>query len=257
VKNILRGVTLVLLLAGAAAVTAAQTAQADQQQLALLGLPAQPTPSAKPQPAAQPAASLPAAGSDDGCSVSPLASLRYHTVDDADTPITGCQRLEWFITNTIGPLHLLAGGFFSAGIGTWENHPREYGPHWEGFADRFGMRLTGISTGNALEATIGSAWGEDPRYFREPERGFGGRLENVVKQTFMARHTGGGFEPAYARYIAVVGNNFMSNAWRLQSEADTSHAMERVGEGFAGRMAANAWEEFWPSISSHIFHHGK
>ena len=25
-------------------------------------------------------------------------------------------------------------------------------------------------------------------------------------------------------------------------------------EGFAGRMAANAFEEFWPDVKSHVFH---
>jgi len=28
------------------------------------------------------------------------------------------------------------------------------------------MRLTGVSTGKAIEAGLGSLWGEDPRYFR-------------------------------------------------------------------------------------------
>jgi hypothetical protein len=114
------------------------------------------------------------------------------------------------------------------------------------------MRITGIVTGNAIEASAGSLWGEDPRYFRVPDQPLKARLRNVVRLAFVARHPDGSFGLAYARYMAISGNNFLSNSWRAQSEANTHDAILRTGEGFAGRMAANAFEEFWPDIKSHI-----
>ena len=114
------------------------------------------------------------------------------------------------------------------------DRPKEYGPHWGGFADRYGMRLTGIVTGNAMEASIGALWGEDPRYFRVPDQKFKMRVNNVVRLTFMARHEDGSFDPAYARYIAYAGNNFLSNQWRVHSEANTHDAILRIGGGFCG-----------------------
>jgi hypothetical protein len=171
-------------------------------------------------------------------------------------PVTTRQRLRWFISNTIGPPHLAA-GVFTSGFGTALDRPREYGPGWGGFGDRYGMRLTGISTGNGLEASIGSLWSEDPRYFRVPRLPFKARLRSVAKQTFVARRADGNYAPAYARYIAVPGSNFLSNTWRVESEANTHDALLRTAEGFAGRMASNAYEEFWPSIKSFLFHHGK
>jgi hypothetical protein len=230
--------SLIVLLVGAATVARAQSSQPTPQQPGQLAQPGQ------------------ISTQNEGWSPSPFATLPRHTIEDPYTPITPGQRLEWFITQTFGPVHLLGAGIFSAGIGTALDHPKEYGPGWQGFADRFGMRLTGVSTGNAMEASIGAIWGEDPRYFREPDRSFGGRVGNIVKQTFLARHRDGHFEPAYARYIAVPGNNFLSNTWRVHSESGNTDALERTGEGFAGRMASNAWEEFWPSISSKLFHHG-
>lgn len=182
--------------------------------------------------------------------------MKRHTLDEPYEPITGEERLQWLVVNTIGPTHLLGGGIFSAAVGTGLDRPREYGPSWGGFGDRFGMRLTGISVGNAIEVTYGAAWGEDPRYFRVPDRSFGGRLGNVVKQTFLARRRDGNFAPAYARYMAVTGNNFMSNLWREPSEANNGDASLRTLEGFGGRMFSNAWEEFWPSVASRLFHHG-
>jgi hypothetical protein len=182
-----------------------------------------------------------------------LTPLKPVTREGLYVPIKPRQRLRWFVTNTIGPPHL-AGGLFTAAFGTALDRPKEYGPHWGGFADRYGMRMTGIVTGNAMEASLGAMWGEDPRYFRVPDQKFKGRVANVVKLTFVARHGDGSFEPAYARYIAVSGNNFLSNQWRVESEANTQDAILRTAGGFAGRMAANAFEEFWPDVKSHVFH---
>jgi hypothetical protein len=175
-------------------------------------------------------------------------------VQDAPyAPITSNQRLRWFITNTMGPSHL-AGGLFTSAFGTALDRPKEYGPHWGGFGDRYGMRMTGIVTGNAIETGAGYLLHEDPRYFRVPDRPFKSRIRNVARLTFLTRHDDGNYGPAYARYIAISGNNFLSNAWRVQSESNTHDAILRTAEGFAGRMAANAFEEFWPDLKNHLLH---
>jgi hypothetical protein len=235
VTNITRRLSqasLILLLAGTSTVARAQTTS---------------------QPAHQPGQTASSSSSSDE-SFS-IWGMKSHTVDESYDPITAKERFYWFVDSTISPVHLLGGGIISAGIGTGLDHPREYGPSWGGFGDRFGMRLTGISTGNAMEAFGGAVFGEDPRYFREPDKGIGGRVENVIKQTFMARRRDGSFGPAYARYVAESGNNFLSNLWRVHSEAGNEDALARIGEGFGGKMASNAWEEFWPTISSHFHHH--
>src|SRR5579863_8373838 len=100
-------------------------------------------------------------------------------------PITSEERLQWFTRATIGP-KTLAGGLFAAGFGTATDRPHEYGTHWAGFGDRYGMRLTGVSTGNAIEASLGSAWGEDPRYFHTVGQPIPARLRNVLDLTFRA-----------------------------------------------------------------------
>lgn len=163
-------------------------------------------------------------------------------------PISGPERLKWFAGSSVGPASL-AGGAIGSAWGTLLNSPREYGPHWEGFGDRYGMRLTGVVTGNAMEAGLGALWGEDPRYVRASGQPFGGRVRQIVKMTFLA-----GNRPAYARYIATAGNNFLSNTWRERSEANAGHATERIAWGFLGRMASNAFAEFWPSVRKAIHH---
>lgn len=161
--------------------------------------------------------------------------------------ITAEGRFFWFVRSTVGPKSL-AGGLFTAGYGTAVNSPSEYGTHWVGFAQRYGMRLTGVSTGNAIEASLGAVWGEDPRYFHTVHRPFGERVKNVIDLTFRAYRPDGDRHLAYARYVATAGNNFLSNTWRVPSESDWQHALERTAEGFAGRAISNAFSEFVPEV---------
>ena len=69
-------------------------------------------------------------------------------------PITGRQRAGWFVRVWLG--QSLVSGLFSSGFSTALNRPKEYGTHWDGYGKRYGMRLTGVSTGKAMEATLGS-----------------------------------------------------------------------------------------------------
>ena len=118
-------------------------------------------------------------------------------------PITERERLEWFLVSTTGPSSLFGAGPLSAGLSTAFNNPEEYGPHWEGFGKRYGMRLTGVYTGNAIEATLGTAWGEDPRYFPSPNHAFGARVKYIIKTTFLAPRRDGRWRLAYAHFIPL------------------------------------------------------
>lgn len=188
-------------------------------------------------------------------------SFQRHTAPVPESPaeyngITTAGRAEWSALSTIGPTSL-AGGLFSAALGTAIDAPSEYGPHWEGFAKRYGMRMTGISTENSLEATLGSVWGEDPRYFHTVHSPFGSRIKNVLDLTFRAYRPDGDRHLAYARYAGIVGNNFLSNTWRAPSEANWQHALIRTGEGFGACALSNAFSEFAPQLLRKIRHkHG-
>ena len=166
--------------------------------------------------------------------------------------ISGKERLRWAVRATLGPRSLLTGVFTQA-IATAGNSPKEYGPHWDGFGKRYGMRLTGVATSNAMEAGLGAIWGEDPRYVRSSDEAFKSRLGHIFLLTFTARNREGELRPAYARYIAIPGSNFLSNTWRADSVSDSSHAWKRSGYGILGKLAGNAWIEFWPDVKHKVF----
>src|SRR5262245_32687348 len=167
-------------------------------------------------------------------------------------PLSGKQRVEWAASETFGVESWLV-GTWTAGIGTARNKPEEYGPHWDGFGKRYGMRLTGIAASNTIEAGLGALWGDDPRYVRNPNLSFKKRIGNVFLLSFTARNRQGKLMPAYARYIAIPGNNFLSNTWRVSSEATTNQALARTGYGVLADVAGNAWKEFWPDVKRIVF----
>jgi hypothetical protein len=167
-------------------------------------------------------------------------------------PISGRERVRWAVRGTIGGKSL-AEGVFSSGLSTATNSPSEYGPHWDGFGKRYGIRLTGVATSNTMEAGLGAIWGEDPRYVRSDAPAFKQRIGHVLLLTFTARNRQGDLKPAYARYIAIPGSNFLSNTWRAESVAQSNDAWRRSGYGVLGRLASNAFSEFWPDVKRKVF----
>jgi hypothetical protein len=182
-----------------------------------------------------------------------LTPLKPQPLEAPYHPFTPRDSLRWFSTTTLDPANLV-GGIFDSAFGTSVNRPKEYGPHWGGFANRYGMGMTRSVASNAFTASSAHFLREDPRYFRVPDRPFKARVGNVVKLAFTARGGNGSFGPAYARYIAFFGDNFLSNSWRVHSEANSHDALLRASEGFGGLLAGNAFEEFWPDVKKRVFH---
>lgn len=163
-------------------------------------------------------------------------------------PLTLSRRYRWAAWSSVSTQRL-AGYAISSAWSTMTNSPDEYGPHWDGYAKRIGMRLASGAVGNTMEASVGALWGEDPRYVRAVGQPLKNRLAHVAKMTFIARNRNGGFMPAYARYISVPANSYLSNTWRADSEGDARHAAIRIPMSFLSRAIGNAFTEFWPDAA--------
>ena len=158
----------------------------------------------------------------------------------------------WGIKSTIGPGSLFVGAL-EAGWGNLTDRPREYREGMEGFGKRFGLRLSSVGTSSLMEASLGAAWGEDPRYKLSHNKTTAGHFSQALKMTFMAERADGHVAPAYARYIAYSASNAISDAWRPDSERTVSSTVSRIGERFLGRFVGNLFKEYWPSIRQHSF----
>ncbi len=161
--------------------------------------------------------------------------------------ITQADRLKWATFSSVGPPSLAAGVFTSA-FSTAQNNPPEYGPHWDGYIKRQGLRLTGAVTSSFMEAELGALWGEDPRYRRATVTSTKGRVWHAVKTAFLSYDRNGNAMPAYARLIAVPTSNVIANSWRPESQRTAGETTTRISLGFISRIAANSFAEFWPDI---------
>ena len=121
---------------------------------------------------------------------------------------------HWFVKSTVGPESLDRRRVHGC-LSTATNSPREYGPHWEGFGKRYGMRLTRHLPPATPWKRHWAPSGEKTRAISAPPANhFKERIKNVIVMTFAARRADGNLAPAYARYLGTAGNNFLSNTWR-------------------------------------------
>ena len=160
--------------------------------------------------------------------------------------------MDWFAESSLGPVNWAAGAFVS-GFWTAFNQPKEYGGTAAGFAERLAVRQSGILISCGMEAGLGSLWGEDPRYHRHGRgEGFWPRVGWALKTSVTAYDRNGRLRPAYARYAAAFGNNFVTTAWRPDSDNDPGDAVRRGFSGLLGRVASNLFLEFWPEVTGRL-----
>jgi len=169
-------------------------------------------------------------------------------------PLRPDQRVAWWARSTFDLQSLLIPAPITAGYGTAVDRPHEYGPHWDGFAERYGTRMLQVSVNNGIEAGLGAAWGEDPRYYRTLHQPFKRRVLNVIDLTFRAYGSDGERHVAYARLTGDVGGAFLANTWLPPSISDWQSAVVRSLVGLGSRAAGNATREFLPDVVSWLRH---
>jgi len=162
-------------------------------------------------------------------------------------PITPWQRLDWTLGGVYSP-RSLGVGVVAAGWQTAFDTPREWGGSWPGFGKRYLAREADVAISNALEAGLGSLWGEDPRYIPSHRRGVGPRLRYAAKTVFLAPRPDGTLAPAWGRYAGNTLNNVIENAWLPPSITTPRQTLLRSADGFVGRLLGNLYEEFWPDV---------
>ena len=166
---------------------------------------------------------------------------------DAYVPITGADRVAWVVAGTVGPRSLGVGVIASAWQTGW-NVPEEWHRSWRGFGKRYAAREADVTLSNSIEAGVGSLWGEEPRYVRAPAGSSKSRAAYALRSVVLAPRRDGHLAPAWGRYAANVANNLIENAWLPPSITTPGQTTLRCASGFAGRLAGNLFDEFWPDI---------
>src|SRR5262245_2856950 len=170
-------------------------------------------------------------------------------------PPTASDRVKWTVNGTVGRSSIATGVFLASWNTAW-NLPAEWDRTWEGFGKRFAAREAQTSISNVIEAGLGAAWGEDPRYARSDRTGFWARTTHATKRVLVARRRDGRVAPAWARYAGAIGSNMVANTWLPPNSRTTSQNLRRIGNGFLGRFVSNMWLEFGPDVRRRFSRNG-
>ncbi len=170
---------------------------------------------------------------------SPSFNTASSSSSDARQPITAQERIDWVVRGTIGP-ESLAAGLFGAGWGTLFNQSEDVrstlGGIWRSLWHAPERHRGEQHHGSGAWARSGVRIRVTPVTQGAP---FGHRLGHALKMTFLAQNRDGSVMPAYARFIAIPGSNFLSNAWRAPGD-DTRQPR---GHPHRARIPRPLWQQ--------------
>lgn len=182
---------------------------------------------------------------------SQLPLVRRETTLNASEPYippNSNDRIEWMLGRTFGWRSITTGAIQS-GIKTWRNTPEEWGSDLDGFGKRFGTRQADVLISGAVEASLGSLWGEDPRYWRAGKDGAGPRLWHAVSSAFLTYREDGSRNFAWARLIGNVSGDAVVRRWYPDGERDWyKWTLTPLGTGWVGKIFSNVFREFSPDL---------
>jgi hypothetical protein len=165
----------------------------------------------------------------------------------AIAPLTVGERAQFNIRRAVGPESIVF-GTLTSGIQTWRGRPEAWDRTWEGFGQRFGMRMTRSILSNSIDFSVGSALGTDPRYRPKGQGSFGSRLKYALGASFYHYDRSGHRVPALSRFAGIAGSNIISNQWAPEGDNTKLDVMRRCGQQVGWHIGWNVLKEFLPDI---------
>ncbi|HZO51156.1 MAG TPA: hypothetical protein VFB63_00495 [Bryobacteraceae bacterium] len=139
-------------------------------------------------------------------------------------------------------------GLASSGFQTWRGRPEAWGKDWEGFVQRFGMRMSRSVVGNGIDFGVGMALGTDPRYRRLGHGGFGVRFKYALRASFYHYDSQGHRVPAFSRFAGIAGANIITNHWMPPGDDEKIDVLRRSGQQLGWHVGWTLLREFLPDI---------
>ena len=162
-------------------------------------------------------------------------------------PMTEAQRFRRYVKDTLTPVSLVTSAVV-AGIGQWEDHPKEWGQGAEGFGRRYASAYAEHVVRETLIFGASSALHEDNRYIRSGQSGFGARLRYAIESTFLARRDDGSRCFSFSRVGGFAGAAVISRLWQPPSTGGAGSAAGNFASSMGVAVGFNVAREFLPSL---------
>lgn len=174
-------------------------------------------------------------------------------VQDA-APLTPRQKFRLAFRSAVDPFQFVAAGL-DAGISQAQDNFAGYGQGAQGYAKRFGAayadQFSGLFWGNAVFPIL---MREDPRYFRKGTGSFKSRLFYAISTTVKTKNDDGTWGPNYANVLGNIAAGGLSNLYYPSTDRGVGLTFQRAFTVTAEGAIGAVFVEFWPDISSRVFH---
>jgi hypothetical protein len=174
-----------------------------------------------------------------------MANLGTGGSQPGRAPITGGDRLQWYLKATISPLSFVTSAA-SAGWGQLWDRPKEWREGAEGYGLRFASSYGEHVVRETLMFGASSALHEDNRYIHSGESDVRLRIRYAVASTFLARRDNGSRRLSFSRMGAFAGAAVISRLWQPRSTRGPRSATVNLGTSVGVAAAFNVVREFWP-----------
>ena len=164
-----------------------------------------------------------------------------------ETTLTERRRFHLYLMSTVGPVPILAEAA-GAGIGQWENSPKEWGQGWGAYGQRYGSNLAYNGVRGTITYGTSIFFHEDNRYFASHRHGLWARTRYAVLSTVTARNPAGQTTFSISSVTGVVGASAISSIWGPDSFKGIGNISKNAGVSFSATAAFNLVREFLPDL---------
>jgi hypothetical protein len=167
------------------------------------------------------------------------------------TPLTGPQRRELYLSQTLITPGAYMKRMFGAGIDQARGVPYQWDDGWGGYMERFASHEGQFIAANSLAALGNAALKYEPRYDRCQCSGFWPRTRHAILRNFVTfNETETERRPQIALYAGAFGGGLISTAWK----PSPTNAWAEAGKGVAGQAAYGTLLNFFIEFAGEINH---
>lgn len=164
-------------------------------------------------------------------------------------PLTGQQRMEIYLQQTLTSPSDYFKRMFAAGIDQARGSPSQWQGGWGGYGERFASREGQFISANSLAALGNAALKYEPRYDRCRCSGFAPRTRHAILRNFVTyNQSESELRPQWALYGGSFGGGLISTAWKPKPR----NAFAEGGRAMIGQAGYGALLNFFIEFAGDI-----
>jgi hypothetical protein len=173
----------------------------------------------------------------------------FHCGDRDDLPMSHKDKACYWWTNSFNAEMIFGAAFNTALDPIFNGSTNKYwGQGAEGFARRFGTRVTQSMAKGSGQALVGALFKEDRRFYVSRKQGFWPRFGFALTHTVIVKNDNGREQLSAGRIAGAFSSGFVGMAWTPEPINTTQAALVRSGTAMGGVLAGSVWKEFQPDV---------